>query len=267
MSRVTQSDERPVVVRYRDIRKSFGEIEILSGIDLDIRMGETVTLIGPSGSGKTTLLRLLMTLEQPTGGTIEVDGEQLWHVTDRKGKLVPAGESHLHKVRGKVGMVFQQFNLFPHMTVLQNCTDAPVHVLGLSRSDAEERAKEMLARVGLAEKLSSYPAQLSGGQQQRVAIARALVMRPKVMLFDEVTSALDPELVGEVLNVLRSLADSGEMAMIVVTHLMSFARDVSDRVVFFEQGKIVEEGPPAQLFDAPREERTRRFMGHVTEGS
>jgi polar amino acid transport system ATP-binding protein len=261
------ADTTAALVKYRGIEKSFGDLHILRGIDFDLHAGETVTLIGPSGSGKTTLLRLLMTLEQPSGGTIEVEGEQLWHMTDRRGRVVPANEAHLRRIRSKVGMVFQQYNLFPHMTVLQNCTDAPIHVLGLSRAEAEERAREMLARVGLESKLASYPAQLSGGQQQRVAIARALVMRPKVMLFDEVTSALDPELVGEVLAVIRSLADSGEMAMMVVTHLMSFAKDVSDRVIFFENGKIVEEGPPAQIFDAPREERTRRFVGHVAEGA
>jgi polar amino acid transport system ATP-binding protein len=260
------NDSRTPLVRYRDVQKSYGELEVLRGIDLDIHRGETVTLIGPSGSGKTTLLRLLMTLEQPTGGTIEVDGEQLWHVPDKAGRLVPAGERHLRAVRGKVGMVFQQFNLFPHMTVLRNCTDAPVSVLGVSKAEAEERARAMLERVGLGQKLDAYPAQLSGGQQQRVAIARALVMRPQVMLFDEVTSALDPELVGEVLSVMRSLSESGEMAMIVVTHLMSFARDVSDRVVFFEKGRIVEQGTPQQIFDAPVEERTRRFIGHFSQG-
>ncbi len=253
------------LVRYRGINKSFGDLHILKDIDLDISAGETVTLIGPSGSGKTTLLRLLMTLEQPTSGTIEVDGRHLWH-EESKGKLVPASEKHLHAVRGNVGMVFQHFNLFPHMTALGNCIDAPMAVLKMSKSEATERATAMLERVGLGAKLDVYPAKLSGGQQQRVAIARALVMRPKIMLFDEVTSALDPELVGEVLAVLKDLSATGEMAMMVVTHLMSFAKDVSDRVVFFDNGKIVEQGPPSQIFDKPTEERTKQFLGRLGSG-
>ncbi|MFD1708513.1 amino acid ABC transporter ATP-binding protein, partial [Siminovitchia sediminis] len=212
------------IVRYRDIRKSFGEVEVLKGLDLDVKPGEKITIIGPSGSGKTTIIRMLMTLEQPTSGIIEVEGEPLWH-EEVKGELVPAGEKHLRKVRGKIGMVFQQYNLFPHMTILKNVTEAPIHVLGMPKQEAKERALEMLEKVGLKDHVNKYPLQLSGGQQQRVAIARALVMQPKVMLFDEVTSALDPELVGEVLNVIKDIAHTSNMTMILVTHEMDFARE------------------------------------------
>jgi polar amino acid transport system ATP-binding protein len=203
-----------------------------------------------------------MTLVKPNGGVIYVVGEPLWHqqVGD---KLVPASEKHLHKVRGKIGMVFQHFNLFPHMTALRNVTEAPIHVLKVPKGDAEERAKELLNKVGLGDKFDHYPSQLSGGQKQRVAIARALAMRPKVMLFDEVTSALDPELVGEVLNVIRELAEEGDMAMLLVTHEMGFAREVSDRVVFFDKGQVVEQGPPADIFDNPQSERTKTFFSAV----
>lgn len=247
------------IVRYKDIHKSFGDVEVLKGIDLDIGNAEKVALIGPSGSGKTTIIRMLMTLEQPTSGIIEVDGKPLWH-KEVKGKLMPADEKHLRKVRGDIGMVFQQFNLFPHMTILKNCTQAPVHVLGLSKKEAEERAVEMLEKVGLADKFDAYPAQLSGGQQQRVAMARALVMRPKVMLFDEVTSALDPELVGEVLEVIRGIAKEGEMAMVLVTHEMEFARDVADRVLFLDSGKIAEEGTAQQILENPQSDRLQSFL-------
>ncbi|WP_042373923.1 ectoine/hydroxyectoine ABC transporter ATP-binding protein EhuA [Neobacillus jeddahensis] len=247
------------LVAYKKVSKAFGEVKVIRDLDFNVSPGEKVAIIGPSGSGKTTLIRLLMTLEEPTSGVIEINGEPLWH-KEVKGKLVKADEKHLHKMRGQIGMVFQQFNLFPHMTVLRNCTEAPVNVLGMSRKEAEERAKAMLAKVGLENKLDSYPAQLSGGQQQRVAIARALVMRPKVMLFDEPTSALDPELVGEVLDVIREIAEEGEMAMILVTHEMEFAKDVADRIVFTDGGKIVEQGDPKEIFENPKSERLQSFL-------
>jgi len=208
---------------------------------------------------------MLMTLEEPTSGTIEVDGEQLWH-REVDGKLVPADEKHLRKVRGKVGMVFQQYNLFPHMTILRNVTEAPVHVLGMPKQEAKEKALAMLEKVGLKDHVHKYPIQLSGGQQQRVAIARALVMEPKVMLFDEVTSALDPELVGEVLGVIKDIARTTNMTMILVTHEMDFAREISDRVVFIDQGKIVEHGPPRQMLEDPQTERLQTFLQRFRNG-
>ncbi|KGK88241.1 arginine ABC transporter ATP-binding protein [Desulfosporosinus sp. HMP52] len=247
------------IVNYSNISKSYGDLQVLRNIDLDIAPGEKVALIGPSGSGKTTLARLLMTLEEPTSGTIEVDGEMLWH-QKTNGKLVKANEKHLHKVRGNIGMVFQHFNLFPHMTILRNVMEAPRNVLGLSKEEAVERAVTMLKQVGLANKIDAYPAQLSGGQKQRVAIARALVMRPKVMIFDEPTSALDPELVGEVLEVIKAIAAEGEMAMLLITHEMDFARDVADRILFFDQGRIIEQGPPKRIFNNPESERLQTFL-------
>lgn len=255
---VAQTASSPIV-RYRQIGISFGDNEVLKGIDLDIAPGEKVAVIGPSGSGKTTLARILMTLEEPTRGTIEVDGEQLWH-KEVNGKLVRADEKHLHRVRGKIGMVFQHFNLFPHMTILRNVTEAPMRVLGLSKADAVKQAKEMLEKVGLEDKADHYPSQLSGGQKQRVAIARALVMQPQVMLFDEVTSALDPELVGEVLKVIKDIAAEGRMAMLLITHEMDFARDVADRVVFTDGGNIVEQGPPSEILENPKSERLQSFL-------
>jgi polar amino acid transport system ATP-binding protein len=203
-----------------------------------------------------------MTLEKPSSGTIEVDGQLLWH-KKVGGKLVPANEKHLHKVRGKIGMVFQQFNLFPHMNILRNVTEAPIKVLGLSKEEAIEQAKTMLDKVGLLDKIDAYPSQLSGGQQQRVAIARALVMQPKIMLFDEVTSALDPELVGEVLGVIKEIAAEGKMAMLLITHEMGFAREVADRVVFFDEGRILEEGPSEKIFgnSHPKSPRLSKFLG------
>ncbi|WP_051108687.1 ectoine/hydroxyectoine ABC transporter ATP-binding protein EhuA [Paenibacillus daejeonensis] len=250
------------MVKYTDVKKSFGDLEVLHGINLEMAAGEKIAIIGPSGSGKTTLGRMLMTLDHPTSGTIEVEGEHLWHM-ERKGKLVPANEKHLHMMRTKIGMVFQHFNLFPHMKVINNVTEAPVKVLGLSKEEAHDRAVEMLRKVGLEEKLDVYPAKLSGGQKQRVAIARALVMRPKVMVFDEVTSALDPELVGEVLEVIKEIADEGEMAMMLITHEMDFAREVADRVVFGADGLIVEQGPPEQIFENPQSERLQTFLRRI----
>lgn len=250
------------ILRFRGVSKSYGEVQILREIDLDIAAGQRVALIGPSGSGKTTLLRLVMTLERPEAGTIEVDGELL---SGRRsgGKPIQNGEKHLRSVRGKVGMVFQHFNLFPHMTAIENIIDAPIHVRGLAKEVARKRANELLSMVGLDHKADSYPRQLSGGQQQRVAIARALAMEPKIMLFDEVTSALDPELVGEVLNIVRTLANSSGMTMLIVTHEMGFARDVADRVIFMERGRIVEDDEPTRLFTNPSNDRTRAFLGAV----
>lgn len=262
----TQAEDRvPVsrnvepIVKYRGINKYFGDHHVLKDIDFDLYPGERVAIIGPSGSGKTTMARVLMTLEKPDSGTIEVGGRHLWH-KEVGGKLIPADEKHLHEVRGDIGMVFQHFNLFPHMTILRNCTEAPIKVLGLSREEAEERAKSMLKKVGMLDKIDQYPANLSGGQQQRVAIARALVMRPKVMLFDEPTSALDPETVGEVLEVIKEIAEEGEMAMMLITHEMSFAREVADRVVFFDDGRIVEQGSPSKIFENPENSRLRDFL-------
>jgi polar amino acid transport system ATP-binding protein len=253
---VTQP-ESPIVV-CRGVGKVFHDTPVLIDVDLDVACGEKVAIIGPSGSGKTTLLRIVMALEQPTAGTVVIDGEPLW--SDAKPR-----ERDLRRVRGKIGYVFQQFNLFPHMTALRNITEAPRHVRGVPREQAEERALELLEMVGLRSKANAYPAQLSGGQQQRVAIARALALDPKVMLFDEVTSALDPELVGEVLRVIAGLALQSNMTMLIVTHEMNFARRVADRVVFFDHGRIVEQGPPSRIFADPAEERTRAFLKAVLE--
>jgi polar amino acid transport system ATP-binding protein len=252
------------IVEFRKVKKAFGDLEVLRDLDLRVAPGEKLSVIGPSGSGKTTILRVLMTLEDIQDGYVLVDGEYLWHM-ERGGELVPADEKHLRRMRGKLGMVFQQFNLFPHMTVLRNVTEAPIHVLGMNKSEAEERAVALLKMVGMQDKVAAHPNQLSGGQQQRVAIARALAMRPKVMLFDEVTAALDPELVGEVLEVLRQLAEETDMTMLIVTHEMSFARDVSDRVLFFYAGQIHEEGPPDKIFTSPERDRTRAFLKAVLE--
>lgn len=247
------------LVRYTDVCKSFGDVEVLHHLNLDIGAGEKVVMIGPSGSGKTTVGRMLMTLEEPTSGTIEVDGEFLWH-RRVNGRLIRADERHLHRMRSKIGMVFQHFHLFPHMTVLRNVTEALVKVLKLSKDEARARAMDMLNKVGLADKVDVYPAQLSGGQKQRVAIARALVMRPQVMVFDEVTSALDPELVGEVLDVLREIAEESDMAMLLITHEMDFAKEVADRVIFIDEGRIVEQGTPEEIFENPRSKRLQAFL-------
>jgi polar amino acid transport system ATP-binding protein len=252
------------ILRLRGVTKSYGSLHVLQDIDLDVLPGQRVAIIGPSGSGKTTLLRVVMTLEQPERGTIEVEGVLLG--LRRVGnQLVKDDEKHLRTVRGKIGMVFQHFNLFPHMTALDNITEAPTRVLGLTREEARSRALELLGMVGLAEKATAYPRELSGGQQQRVAIARALAMRPKIMLFDEVTSALDPELVGEVLVVVRRLARESGMTMLIVTHEMSFAREISDRVIFMENGRIVEDSPPEKIFTNPSSDRTRAFLRAVLE--
>jgi len=232
----------------------------LDGIDLKILGGEKVAIIGPSGSGKSTILRLVMGLEPYQSGRISISGRLLPSEAESRRER----RRKLQKSSGHdVGMVFQQFNLFPHMTAIQNVMEAPMHVLGLSPSDARLRARELFAKVGLQGRDEAYPAQLSGGEQQRVAIARALAMQPEVMLFDEVTSALDPELVGGVLNVLKDLARESRMTMLIVTHEMSFARDVSDRVLFMEKGRIVEQGPPSQMFSSPENERTRVFLAEI----
>ncbi|GAB1509815.1 ectoine/hydroxyectoine ABC transporter ATP-binding protein EhuA [Actinophytocola sp. KF-1] len=252
------------MIRFEDVVKRFGDHVVLDGLNFTVAPGEFVTLIGPSGSGKTTILRLLMTLEQVSGGRIHVDGECLTHMR-RGGRLVPADEKHQRQVRKRIGMVFQQFNLFPNMKVLQNLTEAPIRSLGLSRAEAEERARELLDLVGLSDKVDAHPTQLSGGQQQRVAIARALAMRPDVLLLDEVTSALDPELVAGVLALLKDIANTTDITFLCVTHEMGFARDVSDRVMMFDNGQVVEDAAPDKLFSEPDHERTREFLSAVLE--
>ncbi|MFD3947217.1 ectoine/hydroxyectoine ABC transporter ATP-binding protein EhuA [Streptomyces sp. NPDC058579] len=241
------------LIRFENVTKRFGDQTVLDDLNFSVRTGKHVTLIGPSGSGKTTILRLLMTLEKPDAGTVRVNG----------GKLYPADEKHRREVRKKIGMVFQHFNLFPHMSVLRNITEAPVRTLGKSREEAEARGRELLDMVGLADKCEARPAQLSGGQQQRVAIARALAMEPKVLLLDEVTSALDPELVAGVLDLLREIASTTDITMICVTHEMNFARDISDEVLMFDAGRVIESGSPEKIFSAPEHARTREFLGAV----
>jgi polar amino acid transport system ATP-binding protein len=257
-----RKDSNDILVKFSDVTKQYGDLIVLDKLNLEIKKNEMVSIIGPSGSGKTTVLRVLMTLEKINQGIIYLDGEPLTHMPEKE-KLVFANEKYLRERRSKIGMVFQQFNLFPHMTALQNCIEAPVEVLGMKKEKAEERALDLLDLVGLSDKKDEHPSRLSGGQQQRVAIARALAMRPKVMLLDEITSALDPEVVGEVLNVIRSLNKEYNLTMIMVTHQMGFAREISDRVCFFNEGKIFEQGPPEQLFDNPQNERTKQFLHAV----
>ncbi|MGV2099909.1 amino acid ABC transporter ATP-binding protein [Rhizobium sp. 21-4511-3d] len=246
------------LVRARNVHKSFDQLEVLKGIDLDVAPGEVVVILGPSGSGKSTFLRCINRLETINQGSIEVDGEQIGY-SFRKGKLVQLSNHAVALQRRKIGMVFQQFNLYPHMTALQNIVEAPVGIHGESRKEATENAKRLLERVGLSAKADNYPRQLSGGQQQRVAIARALAIKPKLMLFDEPTSALDPELVGEVLATMRDLANQG-LTMIVVTHEIGFAREAADRVVFMDGGKVVEQGKPEDVLGNPQHPRTRSFL-------
>lgn len=248
----------------RDVTMAYGNRAVVDSLTLDVRTAEKVAIIGPSGSGKTTILRLVMGLEKPSAGHIQIDGRYLWHV-ERADALVPAGERQARLARRAVGMVFQQFNLFPHMTAMQNVTEPLVHVLRLGRNEAHERAADLLSRVGLATHLDHRPAQMSGGQQQRVAIARSLALRPKLMLFDEVTSALDPELVGEVLQVIRDLAHTTSMAMMLVTHEITFAADIADRVIVLDHGKIVEEGVPEVVLKQPRSPRTQQFLRAILE--
>jgi len=252
------------MIRLSGVTKRYGPLTVLDNLDLEIAAGEMVSIIGPSGSGKTTVLRVLMTLEDIDDGVIYVDGKPLTHV-ERGGKLVRANTAHLREMRSQIGMCFQHFNLFPHMNALENCMEGPVYSLGLPKAEARARAEELLELVGLSDKMAHYPAQLSGGQQQRVAIARALAMRPKVMLFDEVTSALDPEVIGEVTSVIRKLVAEHNLTMLMVTHQMGFARDISDRVCFFYDGKIEEQGPPDQLFQNPQRDRTQQFLRAVRE--
>jgi polar amino acid transport system ATP-binding protein len=251
------------MVKAQSVRKHFGRLEVLKNINLEVGSKEVVCLIGPSGSGKSTFLRCVNHLEKIDGGRLYVDGELVGY-RQQKGKIYELRENEVARKRAEIGMVFQRFNLFPHMTALRNVMEGPMLVKGVHKREAAEHARELLKRVGLEDKVDEYPARLSGGQQQRVAIARALAMQPKLMLFDEVTSALDPELVNEVLDVMRALAREG-MTMIVVTHEMRFAADVGDRVVFMDGGVIVEEGPAKQVIENPREERTKRFLGMVLE--
>jgi ectoine/hydroxyectoine ABC transporter ATP-binding protein len=252
------------MVRFMNVTKRYGTLTVLDDLNLDVAEGEMVTVIGPSGSGKTTVLRMLMTLETINGGVIYVDGKPLTHMP-KNGGLVPADAKYLRKARSSIGMCFQHFNLFPHMTALENCMEGPVQVLGLSKKEARERSEELLDMVGMIDKKDQHPSRLSGGQQQRVAIARALAMRPKVMLFDEVTSALDPEVIGEVTNVIRKLVTEHNLTMLMVTHQMGFARDISDRVCFFFAGRIEEQGPADELFGNPQRDRTKQFLSAVKE--
>ncbi|MFI9388224.1 amino acid ABC transporter ATP-binding protein [Kutzneria sp. NPDC052558] len=249
------------MVRAEGVHKSFGRVEVLKGIDLEVRPGEVMCVIGPSGSGKSTLLRCVNHLEKINAGRLWVDGELVGY-RQKGDKLYELHDREVARKRREIGMVFQRFNLFPHMTAVENVMEAPVQVRGEPKAQARERALELLAQVGLAEKAGSYPGQLSGGQQQRVAIARALAMRPKLMLFDEPTSALDPELVGDVLAVMRQLAADG-MTMVVVTHEMGFAREVGDSLVFMDGGVVVEQGSPRDVITDPQHERTRSFLAKV----
>ncbi|MGB0096637.1 MAG: amino acid ABC transporter ATP-binding protein [Solirubrobacteraceae bacterium] len=249
------------MVKAEAVRKRFGRLEVLNGIDLEVRPGEVMCLLGPSGSGKSTFLRCINHLEKINSGRLSVDGELVGY-REAGGKLHELNERYVARKRAEIGMVFQHFNLFPHMTALENVTLAPIQVAKIGRGPARARATQVMNRVGLGDKLGTYPVALSGGQQQRVAIARALAMEPKLMLFDEPTSALDPELVGDVLDVMRQLAQDG-MTMIVVTHEMGFAREVADSVVFIDDGVVVESGKPAEVLGAPKHERTRAFLSKV----
>lgn len=260
MSMIEQTDE---MVHAEQIVKRFGNLTVLNGVDLSVKRGQVVVIIGPSGSGKTTLLRCINHLEKIDSGRIYVDGELVGY-RDVNGKLVEDREENIARIRSRIGFVFQRFNLFPHMTALENIVEAPIFVLGQPREEVTQRAHDLLAKVGLSEKANAFPHKLSGGQQQRIAIARALAMNPKLMLFDEATSALDPELVGDVLKVMRQLADEG-MTMAVVTHEMGFARDVADHVIFMDKSVIVEQGTPEQVFEHTQNERTRNFLGMIAE--
>lgn len=253
---------KPAIIEFRNVSKNWGSNQVLKALDVNVAPGEKVSIIGPSGSGKTTILRILMTLESPSEGLVRVDGDELWNVASGQ---KPRETRQLRETRRKIGMVFQQFNLFPHMTAMENIIEAPIHVLGMGAAEARERAADLLSLVGLGKHMNHTPPQMSGGQQQRVAIARALAMRPKVLLFDEPTSALDPELIGEVLNVIRNLAHTTDMTMLMVTHEMRFAEEISDRVVMFDNGAAVESGPPAQIFKDPQQERTKTFLRAVLQ--
>jgi arginine/ornithine transport system ATP-binding protein len=251
-------DSTPALV-VEDLHKRFGEIEVLKGVSLSAKVGDVIAMIGSSGSGKSTFLRCINLLETPDAGRVYVGGELIRMRPTKQGHAVPEDSKQVDRIRSRLGMVFQSFNLWSHMTVLENVMEAPVHVLKVAKPEAKERALALLNKVGIGDKGDYYPAHLSGGQQQRAAIARALAMEPQVMLFDEPTSALDPELVGEVLKVMRQLADEGR-TMIVVTHEMGFAREVATDVLFLHQGRVEEQGPPSQLFTNPRSERCRQFL-------
>ena len=252
-------DGTPALI-VTDLHKSFGTVEVLKGLSLTAHDGDVISILGSSGSGKSTFLRCINLLETPDSGSVTVHGDTIRMIRNRRGQPVPEDRRQVERIRARLGMVFQSFNLWAHMTVLQNLIEAPIHVLGLPKRQAIERAEALLHKVGLYQRRDYYPAHISGGQQQRAAIARALAMEPDVMLFDEPTSALDPELVGEVLRVMRELADEGR-TMIVVTHETSFARDVSSEVIFLHAGRIEEQGTPQQVFNNPRSERCRQFLG------
>ena len=247
------------IIQFENVSKAFGDLKVLNNLNLEVKDGEKLALIGPSGSGKTTILRILMTLETIDDGFVSVNGEYLWHEKNN-GKIIPASANHLHKMRDYIGMVFQQFNLFPHLTAIENVKQPQILVKKKTEPEAKEKAEELFNLVGLSDKKDHYSHELSGGQQQRVAIARALAMEPKIMLFDEVTSALDPELVDEVLTVLHKLASDTDTTMLTVTHEMNFAREFADRVLFFEGGQIVESGKPENIFSNPAEKRTKEFL-------
>jgi len=250
------------MITFEEVSKSWGDNHVLRSLNFHVAPGEKVSIIGPSGSGKTTILRILMTLETPDDGLVSIEREPLW---DARGGAKPKETKQMRAICRKIGMVFQSFNLFPHMTAVQNVMEAPVQVLGMSKDDARERAQDLMELVGLSKHLDHKPPELSGGQQQRVAIARALAMRPKILLFDEPTSALDPELIGEVLAVIRDLALSADMTMLMVTHEMRFAEEICDRVVMFDSGRVVEQGPPHKIFKDPDHERTKLFLRAVLE--
>ena len=256
-----EGDDVPMV-RFDQVTKRYGKLTVLDSLDLDVKTNEMVGIIGTSGSGKTTVLRMLMTLELIDEGVIYLEGKPLTHM-EKDGRLVRASKAHIRSMRVNIGMCFQQFNLFPHMTAIENCMEAPVQVLGLKKDEARQRAMRLLEMVGMEDKIDQYPARLSGGQQQRVAIARALAMRPKVMLLDEVTSALDPEVIGEVTNVIRKLNDEHDLTILMVTHQMGFAREISNRICFFDEGVIAEQGTPDELFDNPQNQRTKNFLSAV----
>lgn len=259
--RACMSAKSPII-QFANVWKSFGQTRVLQDLSFSVSPGEKLALIGPSGSGKTTILRILMTLDSLDAGHVTVEGQSLWHM-QVKGKLIPANEKHLREMRKKIGMVFQLFNLFPHKTALENVALPLVLTKRIPKAEAEQTARDLLRRVGLEDKFNQKPAQLSGGQKQRVAIARALALQPRVMLFDEVTSALDPELVEEVLNVMRRLGEETDMTMLLVTHEMNFAREFADRVIFFDNGRIVEEGIPSQIFFHPQHDRTKTFLRKI----
>lgn len=261
-STVSNGDCASPIIEFRDVEKSYGALTILDQLSFKVAPGEHLALIGPSGSGKTTILRILMTLESISGGNVFINGVSM-NEEQKNGKWISATEAHRSRIRSDIGMVFQHFNLFPHKSVLENVTLAPILTGKLSKEEAHCKAMELLAKVGLSSKANQYPARLSGGQKQRVAIARALALQPKIMLLDEVTSALDPELVEEVLAVIADLRSESDMTMLLVTHEMSFAKDFADRVMFLENGKIVEEGHPDQIFNCPTQERTKSFLRKV----